>query len=234
MQDIFVLIFRCILFYLLIIIALRVMGKREVGELSVLDIVIYFVMSELLALSISDLSEPPYKAIIAIGVLVVLQLSVSLVCIKSKRIRDFFEGKPALIIDQGKLNQKTMLKQRYTIDDLMYQLRSAGVSTVDEVQFALLENSGTLTVLSKKECNLNYPFPLISDGKIQKKHLDEIGKDEQWLIQECGKQKKKISEVFLALWTKNGLFLIEKEGKAGLSVKKCRCQRGKNHGNRCS
>lgn len=211
MNDLIELIFRCVLFYLLIIAALRVMGKREVGELSVLDIVIYFVMSELLALSISDLSEPPYKAIVSIGVLVLLQVGVSLVCIKSKRIRDFFEGKPAVIIDHGCLNQRVMLKQRYTIDDLMYQLRSAGCSTIDEVQFALLENSGTLTVLLKKDCLLEYPFPLISDGKIQKQHLKILNQSEQWLIELCAKQGLNPSEVFVALWTKHGLALIEKK-----------------------
>lgn len=225
MQEILDLIFRCVLFYLLIITALRVMGKREVGELSVLDIVIYFVMSELLALSISDLNEPPYKAIVAIGVLVVMQLSVSLICIKSKRIRDFFEGKPVVIIEQGQLNQQVMLRQRYTIDDLMYQLRSAGCSTVDEVQFALLENSGTLTVLTKKDCTLNYPFPLISDGIIQKKHLKAIGKDEKWLIKKCQKQNKNPSEVFIALWSQSGMILIEKQSKTGLKMKQSRTQR---------
>ncbi len=211
MHDLIQLIFRCVLFYLLIITALRVMGKREVGELSVLDIVIYFVMSELLALSISDLSEPPYKAIVAIGVLVLLQLSVSLICIKSKKIRDFFEGKPAVIIDHGCLNQRIMLRQRYTIDDLMYQLRSAGCSTIDEVQFALLENSGTLTVLLKKDCVLEYPFPLISDGEIQKQHLNILKKSEAWIVEECRMKNRKPSDVFVALWTKNGLLLVDKK-----------------------
>ena len=211
MQEYLELIFRCVLFYVIIITALRMMGKREVGELSVLDIVIYFVMSELLALSISNLDEPPFKAMVAIGVLVVLQFSVSLICIKSKKIRDFFEGKPVVIISHGILDQKAMLHQRYTIDDLMYQLRSAGVSTVDEVQFALLENSGSLTVLCKRDCVLKFPFPLISDGKIQYQHLKSVSRDEQWLKSECAKQRKVPSEVFLALWTESGLVMIDKK-----------------------
>lgn len=222
MEEVVSLIVRCILFYVIIIVALRIMGKREVGELSVLDIVVYFVMSELLALSISDLTEPPYKAIIAIVVLVLLQYSVSLICIKSKKIRDFFEGRPAIMIEKGKLNQKVMLQQRYTIDDLMYQLRTAGCSTIDEVEFALLENSGTLTVLKKGECCLNYPFPLISDGKIQCQHLSAINHSKQWLLQQCQKQKKKPEEIFIGLWTSDGLWTMDKQTKTSMKMKKSR------------
>lgn len=210
-DEILMLIFRCVLFYVILILALRVMGKREVGELSVLDIVIYFVMSELLALCISNEDESALKAIVAIAVLVILQVSVSLICIKSKKIRDFFEGRPVMIIDRGVLDQKAMLLERYTIDDLMVQLRAAGCSTIDEVQFALLENSGTLSVLKKKECCLNYPFPLISDGQIQYHHLQAISKTESWLKAECAKKKKNPEDVFIGLWTDQGLVMIEKK-----------------------
>ena len=117
------LVVRCVLFYVIIVTALRLMGKREVGELSVLDVVIAFVMSELLALSISNLDFSPLKAVVGIGVLVLLQYLVSWICIKSKKMRDFFEGEPVCIIYKGCIDQKAMLSQRYTIDDLMVQKR---------------------------------------------------------------------------------------------------------------
>ena len=144
------LVSKCIFFYLIIIISLRVMGKREVGELSVLDIVIYFVMSEVYALSISEPDQSIWKALIAILTLTVLQILIAWACLKKKKWRDFFEGKPSLIIYNGMIDQREMKKQRYTIDDLMYQLRDKDVSTPEEVQFAILENSGTLTVLKKR------------------------------------------------------------------------------------
>ena len=133
------LISKCIFFYLIIIISLRVMGKREVGELSVLDIVIYFVMSEVYALSISEPDQSIWKALIAILTLTVLQILIAWACLKKKKWRDFFEGKPSLIIYNGMIDQMEMKKQRYTIDDLMYQLRDKDISTPEEVQFAILE-----------------------------------------------------------------------------------------------
>lgn len=156
------LISKCIFFYLIIIISLRVMGKREVGELSVLDIVIYFVMSEVYALSISEPDQSIWKALIAILTLTVLQILIAWACLKKKKWRDFFEGKPSLIIYNGMIDQMEMKKQRYTIDDLMYQLRDKDISTPEEVQFAILENSGTLTVLKKDASKLKWKDPLIS------------------------------------------------------------------------
>ena len=202
---------RCILFYVIIVVALRLMGKREVGELSVLDVVIAFVMSELLALSISNLDFSPFKAIAGIGVLVLLQYLVSWVCIKSKKIRDFFEGEPVCIIYKGVINQKEMLRHRYTIDDLLVQLRSADCFDLNEVEFAILENSGQLSVSKTAHCLLEYPFPLISDGIIQKKHVLALGYDEKWLVEQCLQLNKHPESIFIAMWTKEGLFVIDKQ-----------------------
>ena len=198
------LVSKCIFFYLIIIISLRVMGKREVGELSVLDIVIYFVMSEVYALSISEPDQSIWKALIAILTLTVLQIIIAWACLKKKKWRDFFEGKPSLIIYNGMIDQMEMKKQRYTIDDLMYQLRDKDVSTPEEVQFAILENSGTLTILKKDASKLKWKDPLISDGIVQKQVLEAIGKDEAWLREQLETEGvADPSEVFLCLWQKN-------------------------------
>lgn len=205
------LVSKCIFFYLIIIISLRVMGKREVGELSVLDIVIYFVMSEVYALSISEPDQSIWKALIAILTLTVLQILIAWACLKKKKWRDFFEGKPSLIIYNGMIDQQEMKKQRYTIDDLMYQLRDKDVSTPEEVQFAILENSGTLTVLKKDASKLKWKDPLISDGIVQQQVLQAIGKDEAWLREQL--ETEGISDpanVFLCLWQKNGFFVLKK------------------------
>ena len=168
------LIAKCVFFYVVIVVSLRVMGKREVGELSVLDVVIYFVMSELLALSISEPDQSVGKALVAIATLSVLQISIAWACLKKKRWRDFFEGQPSLIIYDGIINQKEMKRQRYTIDDLMYQLRDRDISSPQEVQFAILENSGTLTVLKKDSSKLRWMDPLISDGIVQTFLVDNV------------------------------------------------------------
>ncbi|WP_115714710.1 DUF421 domain-containing protein [Amedibacterium intestinale] len=208
------LIFKCFLFYMVIIIALRIMGKREVGELSVFDIVIYLVMSELLALSISNPKESVFKSLVPIFTLAFLQIIISVILLKSKKLRDIFDGKAVIIIHDGQINQKTMKKERYSIDDLMSQIRDKDLCSPEEVAFAILENNGNLSVLPKKTCKVRHPDPLISDGKINKEALIEIEKDEEWLKKELQKEGVNgIEEVFLCLWQKNGMYVIKRELK---------------------
>lgn len=208
------LIFKCFLFYMVIIIALRIMGKREVGELSVFDIVIYLVMSELLALSISNPKESVFKSLVPIFTLAFLQIIISVILLKSKKLRDIFDGKAVIIIHDGQINQKTMKKERYSIDDLMSQIRDKDLCSPEEVAFAILENNGNLSVLPKKTCKVRHPDPLISDGKINKEALMEIEKDEEWLRKELQKEGVNgIEEVFLCLWQKNGMYVIKRELK---------------------
>ena len=208
------LIFKCFLFYMVIIIALRIMGKREVGELSVFDIVIYLVMSELLALSISNPKESVFKSLVPIFTLAFLQIIISVILLKSKKLRDIFDGKAVIIIHDGRINQKTMKKERYSIDDLMSQIRDKDLCSPEEVAFAILENNGNLSVLPKKTCKVRHPDPLISDGKINKEALMEIEKDEEWLRKELQKEGVNgIEEVFLCLWQKNGMYVIKRELK---------------------
>lgn len=209
-----ILIFKCFLFYMVIIIALRIMGKREVGELSVFDIVIYLVMSELLALSISNPKESVFKSLVPIFTLAFLQIIISVILLKSKKLRDIFDGKAVIIIHDGQINQKTMKKERYSIDDLMSQIRDKDLCSPEEVAFAILENNGNLSVLPKKTCKVRHPDPLISDGKINKEALIEIEKDEEWLKKELQKEGVNgIEEVFLCLWQKSGMYVIKREFK---------------------
>lgn len=211
MEVYVILVFRCTFFYFVITALLRIMGKREVGELSVFDIVVYFVMSELLAISISDPNEDMLKTLIPIVTLTILQVSLSWLMMKMQKVRNIVDGRPVFIITHGKLNIEEMRKQRYTIDDLCSQLRINGILDIEEVEFALLENSGDLSVIEKSKCQLLWPEPLISDGVVQKKALDAIGKSEVWLHEQLIKNKVVNSnEVFLCLWKKDGLWLIMK------------------------
>ena len=184
-----ILVFRCTFFYFVITALLRVMGKREVGELSVFDIVVYFVMSELLAISISDPNEDMLKTLIPIITLTILQISLSWIMMKLQKVRNVVDGRPVYIIQHGKVNIDVMRKQRYTIDDLCSQLRVNGILDIEEVEFALLENSGELSVMEKSKCQLLWPEPLISDGVIQMKALNAIGKNEIWLKEQLLKKK---------------------------------------------
>lgn len=202
---------KCIIVYFVIIFALRLMGKREVGELSVFDVVIYLVMSELLAISITDTHSSIFRSLVPIAVLALMQIAISWILLKSKRIRDLFDGKVVILIRDGCIDQQMMRKERYSIDDLMSQLHGKDLSSPDEVAFAILENNGTLSILPKKSCRVRYPHPLISDGVIDREVLRSIGKDREWLTQQLGKQGTTAEAVFLCLYQKDGLFVIRRQ-----------------------
>ena len=202
---------KCIIVYFVIIFALRLMGKREVGELSVFDVVIYLVMSELLAISITDTHSSIFRSLVPIAVLALMQIAISWILLKSKRIRDLFDGKAVILIRDGCIDQQMMRKERYSIDDLMSQLHGKDLSSPDEVAFAILENNGTLSILPKKSCRVRYPHPLISDGVINMEVLRSIGKDREWLTQQLGKQGTTAEAVFLCLYQKDGLFVIRRQ-----------------------
>lgn len=202
---------KCIIVYFVIIFALRLMGKREVGELSVFDVVIYLVMSELLAISITDTHASIFRSLVPIAVLALMQIAISWILLKSKRIRDLFDGKAVILIKDGCIDQQMMRKERYSIDDLLSQLHSKDLSSPDEVAFAILENNGTLSILPKKSCHVRYPYPLVSDGVIDQEALRCIAKDPQWLTQQLQKQGTTVADVFLCLYQKDGLFVIRRQ-----------------------
>ena len=211
-MEYIMLVIKCLAVYFVSIFALRIMGKREVGELSVFDIVIYLVMSELLAISISEPHETILKSLIPIFTLVIMQIIISWILLKSKKIRDIFDGKSVILIHNGHINQEKMRKNRYNIDDLMSQIRSHDLCSPDEVAFAILENNGQLSILPKKDCKVRYPSPLISDGIINKRALSDIHHDQEWLLQNLNREGiEKVEDVFLCLWQKNDFYIVKKE-----------------------
>lgn len=205
------LIFRCILFYFILIMALRFMGKREVGELSVFDIVIYLVMSELLALGVTELDASLWKSIIPIITLALMQFLLSFIFLKHKKSRDFVDGIPSILIHNGTLNQNEMKRQRYNIDDLLSQLREKDISSLSEVEFAILENNGSLSILKKQNCLIIHPSPVIQDGEINEHVLLDIHKDKEWLLKELKKYGfENEKKIFLCMLEKNRLYILEK------------------------
>ena len=212
MQEYFTLIYKCIVIYFIIIIAMRIMGKREIGELSIFDIVIYLVMSELLAISITELDESILKSLIPIATLALLQILVSWVLLKSKKSRDIFDGKSVILIHNGHINQEVMRKERYNIDDLMTQLHEKNIASPQEVEFAIMENNGTLSIMEKNKCKVKHPIPIISDGVINNEVLKDLHLDEVWLSESLLKQGISSSkDVFLAILQKDGVVVIKRE-----------------------
>lgn len=211
MSEYINLVVRCIFFYFMIIVALRFMGKREIGELSIFDIVIYLVMSELLALSLTDDDKTIFHTLVPLITLAILQVSVAHLIMKYEKFRHLIDGQPVILIHNGLINQNTMKKERYNIDDLMMQIREFGIGSIHEIAFAILETNGKLTVLRKNDCKVLYPFPLIQDGQIQTQAMKEGHFSNDDLIQAMKKNDiDDIKDVFLCLYTKNGFSFIKK------------------------
>ena len=205
----FVVLGKTLFFYFLIMVIYRIMGKREVGELSIMDLIVSIFIAELAAISIDNYKQNMFLSVVPIIALVIIQLVISRISLKSSTVRSILDGDPSVIIERGKVNFKEMLQQRYNLDDLLVQLRSRGIKSIEEVDYAILETSGKLSVFRKKDDkNRTYPLPVIIDGKIQKDALYQIGKDPVWLANSLRREDYQLEDVFYGFYQKNRLFLI--------------------------
>ena len=211
-MDLLIITFRTVLFYFLIVLAYRIMGKREVGQLGVTDLIVSILIAELVAISIENFDETILFAIIPIGTLVFLEILLAFLSIKSKKVRNFFDGKPSLIIAHGKINYREMVKLRYSIDDLLLQLRQNSIKSIEDIEFAFLEPNGKLSIFPyiPGHFKSNYPMPLILDGIMQQSTLCEIKKNKLWLINNLAKKNLKVNEIFYAFYKKRKIFIIKK------------------------
>lgn len=212
MNDYLSIAFKTILFLLVILVILKIMGKRELGQLNTFDIVIFFVISELFSLSIDDPRENVFQTLLPILIIFVMQILISIIVLKSNKIRRIIEGNPSFIINKGILDQKKMKKLRYNIDDLCEQVRLQGVDNIKDVEYAILESNGNLSVIKKGEENSEIPFPLIKDGVIDEFALKVLGKDTEWIYSKL-KDKGFLNEknIFICTIDNNdNLFIIEK------------------------
>lgn len=208
--ELLTILLKTIIVYFLILVIFRIMGKREIGELSILDLVVFIMIAEMAAISIEDPNRSILFAIAPMILLMLLQIGLAYISLKFSAVRDVVDGKPSILIDKGRINEDEMRKQRYNFNDLLVQLREKHIKDIADVEFAILETSGKLSVFEKDEIakeeqkvatsegNLtNFPIPLIIDGKIHEHHLSKINRTNFWLrqkLKENGyKEIKKIS-----------------------------------------
>ncbi len=206
---------RTVFLYFVILLIFRLMGKREIGELSILDLVVFVMIAEMAVLAIEDPKDPFIHTILPMGVLMVIQMGLAYWSLKNQKVRELIDGKPSVIIDHGKINEEEMKKQRYNFNDLILQLREKNIKNVADVEFAILEPSGKLSVFEKekqskkkqKEESLNLPF--IIDGIIQEEHLARENKTNLWLRQELRRLGyKDIKEISYCSYD-DGVFYID-------------------------
>lgn len=211
MEDWVSLFLRTLFIYFFILVMMRLMGAREIAKLTVFDLVVSIMIAEMGSIVVEQ-NKPLLDAIIPITTLVLTQVLLAYIFMKSKRIRDIVDGRPAVLIAGGNIREKEMARQRYNLDDLLSQLRENQIFDLSEVELAILEPSGKLNVLPKpgkqplvrEDLNLELPHeglavPLIMDGRVLDKNLERIGQNRFWLKEQVrAKGCKDFKEVFFA------------------------------------
>lgn len=211
-MELFTTIFRTIFFYFFVTFAYRIMGKREVGQLGIVDLIVSILIAELVAISIENIDKSIFLTIAPISLLVIIEVILAYLSTKSRVFRQIFSSKPSVIINHGIINYKEMIKQRYSLDDLLLSLRQASIKSIEDVEYAFLESNGKLSIFKYNlfKTNSSYPAPIIIDGKIQDKTLNNINKSKIWVKLYLLKQDIKLEDVFYAFYSKGKIYTILK------------------------
>ncbi|MGM9618257.1 MAG: DUF421 domain-containing protein [Oscillospiraceae bacterium] len=185
---------RSAVIYLVLLLGLRLMGKRQMGELELNELVIAMLLSDMASTPVQDLDVPLHYGLISALTLLLLSLLLSFLCLKSLRFRTLFCGNPTLIIRDGQLLQDSMRRSRFTVDELIGELRVQGVTDLRTVKYAILETNGQLSLVLQSDSQpltpgdlqietepAELPVLLISDGRLLGKELSKAGLDERWL-----------------------------------------------------
>lgn len=212
-MDLLTVMGRTLFFYFFILLCYRIMGKREIAQLSISDLTISILIAELVAISIENRDDNTILTILPIVLLVGLEVILAFIQLKSNSVREFLDGKPSLIVDKGKLNFKEMVKQRYSVDDLLIALRSNQIKSIDEVDYAILETNGKLSIFKKNILKMSgdYPLPLVIDGKVDYEALRAINKTSKWLMNRLNENDLSLSNLLYAFYKKRTIYVIKKE-----------------------
>ncbi|MBA4537167.1 DUF421 domain-containing protein [Bacillus aquiflavi] len=217
MEEYLTIILRTFLLYILIFVIFRLMGKREIGELSILDLVVFMMIAEMAAIAIEDRQSTIFYTIVPMVFLMLIQMTLAYFSLKSQRFRLLMDGKPTVIINKGKIDEKAMRSQRYNFDDLLLQLREKDIRNIADVEFAILETSGRLSVIKKeknKKKSGEITLPLIVDGNVRDENLTKINKTNFWLRQELRKRGyDNLKDISFCSFQDGQFFIDLKDGK---------------------
>ena len=210
-MDMFLIFTRTLFFYFFIFIVYRIMGKREVGQLGIIDLIVSILIAELVVISIENYDNNIFESIVPILTLLILQVTLAYLTLKKPKFRIFLDGNPSIIIKNGNVNYKEMTKQKYNLEDLMVQIREKGYRSIEEIEYAILENNGTLSVFaySDKKKSSPLPLPLILDSNIQQDTLKLLNKDESWVKNMLANKNINLEDVFYAFYKDNNVFIIK-------------------------
>ena len=196
--------FRAIVLYIIVLIVMRLMGKREIGQLSLFDLIILLSIADIMIIGIENYELNYWYVILPIVLLSFLQKLIAFVILKSKKLRNVFDGNESVIIYKGKINIQEMKKLCYNFDDLLSQLRQKDIRSIEEVEYAILENSGRLSVFKYSD-NSCFPLPIIISGEVEETNLKLIDKDINWVNSELKKKNVIVKDVNCAFYEDGNL-----------------------------
>lgn len=218
---------RTIILYLIVLIVMRLMGKREIGQLQPFELAISIMIADLASVPMTELGIPITNGIIPILGMLFMHMIISFINIKSIKMRQIICGKPSILIYRGKIDERVLRKERFTVNELQERLRGNNVFNISDVEYAILETNGEVTVIQKpdkKNLTLSdmgiqaqyegLPYDLVVDGKVMYKNLKKLGKDYNWLKKQLKDLNATPEEILLAtIDGKNEIFCQKKENK---------------------
>ena len=206
-----IILIRTVIVFTSLVICMRLLGKRQLGELELSELVVSVLVADLASLPLQDIGIPLLNGLVSIFTLFCLELILSGAALRWGRLRSFLFGKPCFLIVKGVIDQREMVRNRFTVDELAEELRRQGVTDIQSVEYAVLETDGTLNVVLFPACrpltagdmglvpeSRGLPHILISDGRVISENLTVCGKTDRWLREECrARGARSPSEVFL-------------------------------------
>ncbi len=218
---------RSIILYIIVLLVMRMMGKREIGQLQPFELVISIMIADLASIPMSDLGIPIFNGIVPILGLLTMHMIISFLNLKSIKFRSLTCGKPRILIYRGKIDEKALEKERFTLNELQERLRNSNIFNLADVEYAILETNGNISVIQKPEkrnvitedlgLNPEYegiPYELVLDGKIMYDNLQKLGKDYKWLAKQVEKFKTTPEHcLIVTIDGKGNFFCQEKDEK---------------------
>lgn len=210
----FIVLIRTCILYILVVLVIRLMGKRQIGELQPYELVITIVISDLATVPMQDVRLPLILGIIPILTLLILEVFFTELQIRSKFMRKLIDGDPSVLIRDGKINEKALKSQRIHVEDLLEELRLTGNFDISSIKYAILESNGQLSIMSKENNeNRHLPLVLLYNGKINKDSLKKLHKDVKWLQDKVSSKNLSMDEVFIIIMDSSGKLQYQAKGE---------------------
>ncbi len=207
-EDLLIISFRTIIGYIILHLAMKLMGKREIGQLSLFDAIILMTTANITVLGIENYEDSFWYSIIPVILISIIQKLIAFIILKVSALREVIDGKKTFIIVNGKIMYDNMQKERYNVDDLIGQLREKGIRSVDEIEYAVLETSGKLSIYHKSRNNF-FPFPVIISGKIAEDNI-KVGRiEKEVIIKKIEEKNLKLKDNVIAYFYNNELLIPE-------------------------